>query len=80
MLRDGKTVGAVITSSTSPSEKKRMSTPEERAKEVSLLEIKQCHLNNLTQEALFGSAYEAILASSPSTGLPSSSPAGETKT
>jgi formate hydrogenlyase transcriptional activator len=61
MLHDGKTVGAVVTFF-DITERKRaeetLRTSEQRKR--SLLEINNSIINNLTQEALFASAYEAI--------------------
>ncbi len=61
MVHDGKTVGAVITFFDITERKK---TEEELRKSEqrkrSLLEINNAIINNLTQEALFASAYEAI--------------------
>ncbi len=61
MLRDGKTVGAVITF-LDITERKRaeeeLRKSEQRKR--TLLEINNAIINNLTQEALFASAYEAI--------------------
>jgi len=61
MLRDGKTVGAVITFF-DITERKRaeeaLRKSEQRKR--TLLEINNAIINNLTQEALFASAYEAI--------------------
>jgi len=61
MLRDGKTVGAVITFF-DITERKRgeeaLRKSEQRKR--TLLEINNAIINNLTQEALFTSAYEAI--------------------
>jgi formate hydrogenlyase transcriptional activator len=61
MLRDGKTVGAVITFFDITERKKvdeALRQSEQRKR--SLLEINNAIINNLTQEALFTSAYEAI--------------------
>jgi formate hydrogenlyase transcriptional activator len=61
MVRDGETVGAVITFF-DITERKRteqaLRNSEQRKR--SLLEINNAIINNLTQEALFSSAYEAI--------------------
>jgi formate hydrogenlyase transcriptional activator len=61
MLRQGKTVGAVVTFF-DITERKRaeetLRTSEQRKR--SLLEVNNAIINNLTQEALFASAYEAI--------------------
>jgi formate hydrogenlyase transcriptional activator len=61
MLRDGKTVGAVITFF-DITERKKADEALRRSEQrkCSLLEINNAIINNLTQEALFGSAYEAI--------------------
>jgi formate hydrogenlyase transcriptional activator len=61
MVRDGKTVGAVITFFDITKRKKAdeaLRKSEQRKR--SLLEINNAIINNLTQEALFASAYEAI--------------------
>jgi formate hydrogenlyase transcriptional activator len=61
MVRDGKTVGAVITFFDITERKKAeeaLRNNEQRKR--SLLEINNAIINNLTQEALFASAYEAI--------------------
>jgi formate hydrogenlyase transcriptional activator len=61
MVRDGKTVGAVVTFF-DITERKRteeaLRKSEQRKR--TLLEINNAIINNLTQEALFASAYEAI--------------------
>jgi len=61
LVRDGKTVGAVITFLDITERKKaeeELRKTEQR--KCSLLEINNAIINNLTQEALFASAYEAI--------------------
>jgi formate hydrogenlyase transcriptional activator len=61
MLRDGKIVGAVITFFDITERKKAeeiLRASEQRKR--SLLEINNAIINNLTEEALFASAYEAI--------------------
>jgi formate hydrogenlyase transcriptional activator len=61
MLRDDKVVGAVITFFDITERKKAeetLRTSEQRKR--SLLEVNNAIINNLTQEALFASAYEAI--------------------
>ena len=61
MVRDGKTVGAVITFFDITKRKKaeeELRKSEQRKR--TLLEINNAIINNLTQEALFVSAYEAI--------------------
>ena len=61
MVRDGKTVGAVITFFDISERKKaeeELRKSEQRKR--TLLEINNAIINNLTQEALFVSAYEAI--------------------
>jgi formate hydrogenlyase transcriptional activator len=61
LVRDGKTVGAVITFFDITERKKaeeELRKTEQR--KCSLLEINNAIINNLTQEALFASAYEAI--------------------
>ena len=61
LVRDGKTVGAVVTFfdiSKRRQAEKTLKESEERKR--TLLEINNAIINNLTQEALFASAYEAI--------------------
>ena len=61
MVRDGKTVGAVVTFFDITARKtaeETLRTSEQRKR--SLLEINNAIINNLTQDALFTSAYEAI--------------------
>jgi len=61
MVRDGKTVGAVITFFDITERKKaedQLRKSDQR--KCTLLEINNAIINNLTQEALFVSAYEAI--------------------
>lgn len=61
MLNDGKTVGAVITFFDITERKKTEETlRKSEQRKHSLLEINNAIINNLTQEALFASAYEAI--------------------
>jgi formate hydrogenlyase transcriptional activator len=61
MLRDGKTVGAVITFLDITERKKAQETlRKSEQRKHSLLEINNAIINNLTQEALFASVYEAI--------------------
>ena len=61
MVRDGKTVGAVITFFDITERKKvEESLRKSEQRKRSLLEINNAIINNLTQEALFASAYEAI--------------------
>src|SRR5262245_40708049 len=61
MLRDGKTVGAVITFfDISERRKAEDALRKSEQRQSSLLEINNAIINNLTQEALFTSAYEAI--------------------
>src|SRR5215211_3155983 len=61
-MRDGKTVGAVVTFF-DISERRRAEDELRRSEERkrTLLEINNAIINNLTQEALFASVYEAIL-------------------
>ena len=61
LVREGKTVGAVVTFfdiSKRRQAEKTLRESEERKR--TLLEINNAIINNLTQEALFASAYEAI--------------------
>jgi len=61
MLRDGKTVGAVITFlDITEREKAEEALRRSEQRKCSLLEVNNAIINNLTQEALFSSAYEAI--------------------
>jgi formate hydrogenlyase transcriptional activator len=61
MLRDGKTVGAVITFFDITERKDaEAALRKNQQRKSSLLEINNAIINNLTQEALFASAYEAI--------------------
>jgi formate hydrogenlyase transcriptional activator len=61
MLRNGKTVGAVITFFEVTERKKvEEALRKSEQRKCSLLEINNAIINNLTQEALFASAYEAI--------------------
>src|SRR6478672_4774665 len=61
MSRDGKTVGAVITFfDITERMKTEQALRESEQRKHSLLEINNAIINNLTQEALFTSAYEAI--------------------
>jgi len=82
MVRDGKTVGAVITFSTSLSERRRKENCGRASKgNAVFLRFNNAIINNLTQEALFASAYEAnFVGSFPSTGLPSFSTCGNENT
>jgi len=61
LVKDGKTVGAVVTFidvSERRQAEDKLRKSEERKR--TLLEINNAIINNLTQEALFGSVYEAI--------------------
>src|SRR6266403_1261884 len=61
LVRDGKTVGAVITFFDITERKKAQETlRKSEQRKRSLLEINNAIINNLTQETLFASAYEAI--------------------
>jgi formate hydrogenlyase transcriptional activator len=61
LVRDGKTVGAVITFLDITERKKaEEEVRKTEQRKCSLLEINNAIINNLTQEALFSSAYEAI--------------------
>ena len=61
MVRDGKTVGAVITFLDITERKKaEEALRQSEQRKRSLLEINNAIINNLTQDALFSSAYEAI--------------------
>src|SRR6266498_847302 len=61
MVRDGKTVGAVITFfDISERKKAEEELRKSEQRKCTLLEINNAIINNLTQEALFVSAYEAI--------------------
>jgi formate hydrogenlyase transcriptional activator len=61
LVREGKTVGAVVTFF-DISERRRVEKTlrESEERKHTLLEINNAIINNLTQEALFASAYEAI--------------------
>jgi formate hydrogenlyase transcriptional activator len=61
LVRDGKTVGAVITFfDISERKKSEEALRKSERRKASLLELNNAIINNLTQEALFTSAYEAI--------------------
>ena len=61
MTRDGRTVGAVITFlDITERRKAEEALRKNEQRKISLLEINNAIINNLTQEALFASAYEAI--------------------
>jgi formate hydrogenlyase transcriptional activator len=61
LIRDGKTVGAVVTFLDITERKKaEQALRDSEQRKCSLLEINNAIINNLTQQALFLSAYEAI--------------------
>ena len=61
LVREGKTVGAVITFfDISERKKSEEALRKSEQRKCSLLELNNAIINNLTQEALFASAYEAI--------------------